>query len=42
MRAGSVKAEIRLFLSNGETVKADWVLVAKEIAPNMDLVKISL
>ena len=37
MSAESGKSGIKLFLSNGETIKADWVLVAKGIIPNVDL-----
>jgi len=40
IRAEPGKDEIRLFLSNGETVEAAWLLVAKGIVPNMALVKI--
>ena len=42
IRAESGKDEIRLFVSNGETVEADWVLVAKAIVPNIELIKIEL
>jgi hypothetical protein len=42
IRAESGKDEIRLFLSNGETVGAAWLLVAKGTVPNMELVKIQL
>jgi pyruvate/2-oxoglutarate dehydrogenase complex dihydrolipoamide dehydrogenase (E3) component len=42
IRTESGKDEIRLFVSNGETVEADWVLVAKGIVPNMELVTIHL
>ena len=38
-RAESGKNGIKLFLSNGETVEADWVLVAKGIIPNVDLAR---
>jgi NADPH-dependent 2,4-dienoyl-CoA reductase/sulfur reductase-like enzyme len=31
--------EIKIFLSNNETVEADWVLVAKGIVPNVELAK---
>jgi hypothetical protein len=31
IRAESGKDEIRLFLSNGETVEADWLEVAREL-----------
>jgi len=37
--AESGKNGIKLFLSNGETVEADWVLVAKGIIPNVDLAR---
>jgi NAD(P)H-nitrite reductase large subunit len=33
------KSGIKLFLSNGETIEADWVLVAKGIVPNVDLAR---
>ena len=39
IRAEPGKNEIKLFLSNDETVDADWVLVAKGIVPNVDLAK---
>jgi pyruvate/2-oxoglutarate dehydrogenase complex dihydrolipoamide dehydrogenase (E3) component len=38
-RAESGKNGIKLFLSNGETVAADWVLVAKGIITNVDLAR---
>jgi len=38
-RAESGKNGIKLFLSNGETVEADWVLVAKGIIPNVGLAR---
>ncbi len=38
-RAESGKNGIKLFLSNGETVEADWVLVAKGIIPDVDLAR---
>ncbi len=38
-RAESGKHGVRLFLSDGETVEADWVLVAKGIVPNVKLAK---
>jgi len=37
VRAESGKNDIKLFLSNGETVEADWVLVAKGIVPAVEL-----
>jgi NADPH-dependent 2,4-dienoyl-CoA reductase/sulfur reductase-like enzyme len=37
VRAESGKNDIKLFLSNGKTVEADWVLVAKGIVPNVEL-----
>jgi pyruvate/2-oxoglutarate dehydrogenase complex dihydrolipoamide dehydrogenase (E3) component len=37
--AESGKSGIKLFLSNGETIEADWVLVAKGIVPNVDLAR---
>ncbi|MBW2105883.1 MAG: FAD-dependent oxidoreductase [Deltaproteobacteria bacterium] len=39
VRAESGKDEIKLFLSNGETVEADWVLVAKGIIPDVELAR---
>jgi len=39
VRAESGKDEIKLFLSNSETVEADWVLVAKGIIPDVDLAR---
>jgi len=39
IRAESGNKEIKLFLSSGETVKADWALVAKGIVPNVELAK---
>jgi len=39
MRAESGKDAIKLFLSNGETVKADWVFVATGIVPNVELAR---
>jgi len=39
IRAEPGKDEIRLFLSNGETVEADWVLVAKGIVPDVELAR---
>jgi NADPH-dependent 2,4-dienoyl-CoA reductase/sulfur reductase-like enzyme len=33
------KKGLELFLSSGETLEADWVLVAKGIVPNVDLAK---
>jgi len=38
-RAESGKNGIKFFLSSGETVEADWVLVAKGIIPNVDLAR---
>jgi len=38
-RAKSGKRQIKLFLSNGETVEADWVLAAIGIVPNVELAK---
>jgi len=38
-KAESGKAGIKLLLSSGETVEADWVLVAKGIVPNVELAK---
>ncbi|MBA7572213.1 NADH oxidase [subsurface metagenome] len=38
-RAESGKNGIKFFLSSGETVGADWVLVAKGIIPNVDLAR---
>jgi NADH oxidase (H2O2-forming) len=37
VRAESGKNDIKLFLSNGKTVEADWVLVAKGIVPDVEL-----
>jgi NADH oxidase (H2O2-forming) len=37
VRAESGKDVVRLLLSNGEMVKADWVLVATGIVPNVEL-----
>jgi len=37
VRAESGINNIKLFLSNGETVEADWVLVAKGIVPDAEL-----
>jgi len=37
--AESGKNGIKLFLSNGETIEADWLLVAKGIVPNVDLAR---
>ena len=39
IRAESGKDEIRLFLSNGETIVADWIFVAKGIVPDVELAK---
>ena len=39
IRAEPGKNEMKLFLSNGETVEADWVLVAKGIIPDVELAK---
>lgn len=39
VRAESGKDEIKLFLSNGETVEADWILVAKGIVPDVELAR---
>jgi pyruvate/2-oxoglutarate dehydrogenase complex dihydrolipoamide dehydrogenase (E3) component len=39
IRAEPGKDEIRLFLSNGETVEADWVLMAKGIIPDVELAR---
>ncbi len=39
LRAESGKDAMRLFLSNGETVEVDWVLVAKGIVPNVELAR---
>jgi len=39
VRAESGKNGIKLFLSNGETVEADWVLVAKGIIPDVELAR---
>jgi len=39
VKAESGKDEIKLFLSNGEAVGADWVLVAKGIVPNVELAR---
>ncbi len=39
VRAEPGKNGIKLFLSNGETIEADWVLVAKGIIPNGELAK---
>ena len=38
-RAESQKSGIKLFLSSGETIAADWVLVAKGIVPNVKLAR---
>jgi len=39
LRAEPGNDEIRLFLSNGEKIVADWVLVAKGIVPDVGLAK---
>ena len=39
VRAEPGKNGIKLFLSNGETIEADWVLVAKGIIPDGELAK---
>ncbi len=39
VRVESGTSEVKLFLSNGETVEADWILVAKGIFPNVDLAR---
>jgi len=39
VRAERGKNNIKLVLSNGETVEADWVLVAKGIVPNVEVAK---
>ncbi|MEA3358353.1 MAG: FAD-dependent oxidoreductase [Thermodesulfobacteriota bacterium] len=39
VKAESNENDIRLFLSNGETLEADWVFVAKGIVPDVDLAR---
>lgn len=39
LRAEADKDAMRLFLSSGDTVDADWVLVAKGIAPDVELAR---
>lgn len=39
VRAESGRDEMRLFLSGGDSIEADWVLVAKGIVPNVELAK---
>jgi len=36
LRAETVKDGMRLFLSGGEIIEADWVFVAKGIVPKED------
>jgi len=38
-RAETLKHGVRLFLSGGETIEADWVLVAKGIVPDTELAR---
>jgi NADPH-dependent 2,4-dienoyl-CoA reductase/sulfur reductase-like enzyme len=39
VRAETAGDGVRLFLSGGETIEADWVLVAKGIVPNTELAR---
>ena len=39
LRAEPGENEVRLFLSNSQTIVADWVLVAKGIVPDVDLAR---
>jgi NADPH-dependent 2,4-dienoyl-CoA reductase/sulfur reductase-like enzyme len=39
VRAETLKYGVRLFLSGGETIETDWVLVAKGIAPNTEIAR---
>jgi NAD(P)H-nitrite reductase large subunit len=39
LRAETQEDGVRLFLSGGETIEADWVFVAKGIVPNVELAR---